>query len=612
VAATIAAGAVLCIHSAWQLSHGPFSSSWAVLLALTAAAGWATLRVPSMPISFSISDTFTIVAALIVGPAAGALTAALDGLVLSFRMANDKRSAGRVLFNMASLALATWTAGQVFFLSGDAAPLQAGPLGALVLMLRLGAFGVVHFGLNSGLVAVAVAWQRGTAVSAIWREHFAGLWLSTLGGVFAALLMMVLSRPTPLETLILIAPLPVILYITLRHALGRAEDQIHHLGKMNRVYLATIEALAHAVDAKDHVTHDHVRRVQENALRLATALGVRDDADLQAIKAASLLHDIGKIAIPEHILNKPGKLTAPEFEIMKRHAAIGADILAVIGFPYPLVPIVRHHHENWDGTGYPDGLAGEAIPIGARILQVVDCYDALTSDRPYRPAMSARDALGIVHGRRGTMYDPRVVDAMVALHAAGGALAPAASRTSPAPSAPPAAAQQAAAAAPAAAPYVAFARLGAELALTFDLRQTVDAVGKHAAAALPAEAIVLFEYDRDSDALLPAATAGTTTFAPDTLVPLGTRVSGWVAATRRAFLNGDARLDLEGAPGTGALRSVLAVPVLSQSELVGVLAFYATRPDAFTEAQQAYAEALAEIVAPALRDAAPRLRAVAV
>ena len=182
-------------------------------------------------------------------------------------------------------------------------------------------------------------------------------------------------------------PLPVILYMAFKHAVGRTQDQLSHLGKVNRVYVAAIEALAQAVDAKDQVTHDHVRRVQSRSVDLARSLGVDDDAEVQAIKAASLLHDIGKLAIPEHILNKPGRLTPAEYEIMKRHAPIGADILQVIDFPYPVAPIVRHHHENWDGTGYPDGLAGEDIPIGARIIAVVDCFDALTSDRPYRPRL---------------------------------------------------------------------------------------------------------------------------------------------------------------------------------------------------------------------------------
>src|SRR5437588_8570967 len=157
-----------------------------------------------------------------------------------------------------------------------------------------------------------------------------------------------------------------------------------------------------AVDAKDQITHGHIRRVQIYAVELAKRLGVKDDRQLKAIEAAALLHDMGKLAIPEHILNKPGKLTPAEFEKMKRHADIGADLLSSVKFPYPVVPIVRHHHEHWDGTGYPAGISGTDIPIGARILSVVDCFDALTSDRPYRPRLADTEAFNILRDRRGT------------------------------------------------------------------------------------------------------------------------------------------------------------------------------------------------------------------
>ncbi len=146
-----------------------------------------------------------------------------------------------------------------------------------------------------------------------------------------------------------------------------------------------------------------------------TRSGSTDDAQLRALEAASLLHDVGKLAVPDHILNKPSTLTPTEFENMKRHANVGADILAAIGFPYPVVPIVRHHHESWDGTGYPAGLAAEEIPIGARILSVVDCFDALTSDRPYRTRLSREEAIRVVQSRSGTMYDPRVVSTFVTM-----------------------------------------------------------------------------------------------------------------------------------------------------------------------------------------------------
>src|SRR6266545_4475359 len=180
-------------------------------------------------------------------------------------------------------------------------------------------------------------------------------------------------------------------------------DSALHLAQLN-VLVSTVHTLSTAIDARDDVTPRHVRRVQHGTLALARELGVTDEDTLCGLEAAALLHDTGKIAVPEHILNKPGRLTVAEFEKMKLHAPIGAEILSAIDFPYPVVPIVRHHHESWNGTGYPDRIAGEAIPIGARILSVVDCFDALTSDRPYRRRMSDAAAIAILLERRGTMY----------------------------------------------------------------------------------------------------------------------------------------------------------------------------------------------------------------
>jgi putative nucleotidyltransferase with HDIG domain len=402
----------------------------------------------------------------------------------------------------------------------------------------------------------------------------------------------------PLEVVFLIVPLPVILYVTFSQAIGRAQDQIEHLGGMNRVYVATIEALAQTIDAKDQVTHDHIRRVQENSVRLAHALGVTDEADIQALKAASLLHDVGKISVPEHILNKPGRLTTPEMEIMRRHAPVGADILSVIGFPYPVVPIVRHHHENWDGTGYPDGLAGEAIPIGARILMVVDCFDALTSDRPYRPRFELAAALQVLTDRRGTVYDPRVVDAFLELHAAGLNEVPPASR---APVADPHAI-------PLELPTVtedsgghdleAFYELGRALAEPGTAKETGVAIWRALQPEIGASACVLFVYDESCDALAPVFTVGSETVAMSSRVPLGERLSGWVAATRTAIVNSDARLDLDpGIRDRSSLQSALAVPIGNGVHVGGVLAFYADRQGAFSSLHVRMAEATAALVA---------------
>ncbi len=196
----------------------------------------------------------------------------------------------------------------------------------------------------------------------MWRENFIWISLNYFCGASVAVLLVVGTREIDLRFIGVIVPLLLVLYFTFKISMDRVEDANRHVEKVNRLYLSTIETLAMAIDAKDQVTHGHIRRVQKYAVGLAKALGVHDEALLKAVEAAALLHDMGKLAVPEYILNKPGRLTEAEFEKMKLHASVGADILSAIDFPYPVVPIVRHHHESWDGTGYPDGLRGRTSP----------------------------------------------------------------------------------------------------------------------------------------------------------------------------------------------------------------------------------------------------------
>jgi putative nucleotidyltransferase with HDIG domain len=604
-------GAAIWAHSIWDLIRHPVDFEWLILVALTVGSGWATLRIPAMPISFSISDTFNIAAALLFGPSAGAITAGLDGLVLSARMTSSARSIDRILFNMAAPTIAIWIATQAFFtLGGDRPPLE-GPLSALRLLALLTLFGAINFGVNSGIVAIGVGFERRTAILALWRAHLSGVWISYFGGIFAAMLLMVLAPFRTLDILILIIPLPVILYVAFRHAVGRAEDQITHLASLNRVYAAAIEALAHAVDAKDEVTHDHTRRVQDRTLCLARALGVGGEAELNAISAAALLHDVGKLAIPEHILNKPGRLTTAEYEIMKRHAPIGADILSVIGFPYAVAPIVRHHHENWDGTGYPDGLAGSEIPIGSRILAVVDCFDALTSDRPYRPQMTDRDALQIVNDRRGSMYDPQVVDAFFALQEQGD-LATGAESQPPAEAAPaparllPEPGPEGSRNGSEDAGLQTLFELGRSMAGCRSMPQLGELVWAQLRQHLPPSAFVLYGYEKTSDAIVAVYRAGEQaclmSAAP---IPLGERLSGWVAATGETVMNSDARLDLdEAVREQSALRSALAVRLVADDGPAGVISLYSNASGAFDDTHRRLVEAVSRALAGCIADMA--------
>ncbi len=215
-----------------------------------------------------------------------------------------------------------------------------------------------------------------------------------------------------------LAAAPVYLtYRTYKVYLGRIQDQQRHVQQVSDLHLATIEALALAIDAKDQTAQSHIRRVQVYAAGLARALGMPDN-EIQGVKTAALLHDIGKLAVPEHILSKPGPLTQEEFQKIRIHPQVGAEIISGVPFPYPVAPLILSHHERWDGKGYPAGLKGDEIPLGARILSVVDYFDALMSERPYHKAMSFDAAIGLLQQESGKALDPRVVQTFIEMYPA--------------------------------------------------------------------------------------------------------------------------------------------------------------------------------------------------
>jgi diguanylate cyclase (GGDEF)-like protein/putative nucleotidyltransferase with HDIG domain len=195
-------------------------------------------------------------------------------------------------------------------------------------------------------------------------------------------------------------------------AWSRLSAKTRETEELSRIHFATAEALATAIDAKDQTTHCHVRRVQIYAAGMGKVLGLSRD-EIAALKAGALLHDIGKLAVPAHIINKPGRLSPAEFEKMKIHTTVGAQILSRVDFPYPVTPIVRHHHEQWDGHGYPDGLKGEQIPVTARIISVVDCFDSVREDRPFRRGMTRDEAIAFLLRGSGTHFDPKVVELFI-------------------------------------------------------------------------------------------------------------------------------------------------------------------------------------------------------
>jgi diguanylate cyclase (GGDEF)-like protein/putative nucleotidyltransferase with HDIG domain len=537
-------------------------------------------------------------------------------LVGSFWISKRHREVHRALFNMSAPAVSAWLSAQLFFTVAGIAPLvkEPSPINAILPALIL--FALTYFGINSWLITFVITLEKKLDPVKVWKTSFGWLSLNYFGGASVAFLLVGYNRTISLGYVGAIIPLLLVLYFTFKAAMGRVEDADKHVEQINRLYLSTIETLAMAIDAKDQVTHGHIRRVQAHATSLAKEVGVRDENLLKAIEAAALLHDMGKLAVPEYILNKPGKLTDAEFEKMKLHASVGADILSAIDFPYPVVPIVRHHHENWDGTGYPSGIKATAIPIGARILAVVDCFDALTSDRPYRPKLSDEEALKILKTRRGTMYDPMVVDTFFRFHSSIGAEVPRqgprtdvlntialSRRVTPDREE----SQLSCETSSSAAEMLTLYELSRAVTGQVCLGDVCDVIAKHLGRVVPSSLCVFYLYDRTSDDLEAKHVFGVGAARVRGLrMSLGKRLSGWVAANRQTMTNSDASLDLAEAATCQVpkLRSCLSTPIISDGELVAVLALYSTAAFGFSDDQKRIVENVSQQIADGLRIAA--------
>jgi putative nucleotidyltransferase with HDIG domain len=244
------------------------------------------------------------------------------------------------------------------------------------------------------------------------RDSLSHWWLTNQFWILWTLLAVPLALELVYKTF-LFAPISILAtYLIYRSARVRLQSKTNEVEALSELHLATAEALATAIDAKDQTTHCHVRRVQIYAAGMGEVFGLSAD-EIAALKAGALLHDIGKLAVPPHILNKPGPLTPAEFEKMKIHTVVGAQILGRVEFPYPVIPIIRHHHEQWDGRGYPDKLRGEQIPITARIISVVDCFDSVREDRPFRRGMTLDEATALLLRGSGIHFDPVVVEQFI-------------------------------------------------------------------------------------------------------------------------------------------------------------------------------------------------------
>ncbi len=589
------------------------------------------VRVPGIQGTMSASQLFVFLA--IVGLSRGEALAlgCIGALVQTVWSAKSRPTLIQTAFNFANMALSVAVAYALFHLELPGHP-------EVHLATRLVGSATAFFLVNTLLVSGVIALTERKSPLRVWVDGFMwsfGYYLIAAG---VAVTLTLLGSEGNWQVPVVAIPVLFAIYYSYRQHLNRLEGDKKHAEENAALHLRIIEALAAAIEAKDTTTHDHLERVQVYAMELGRKLKL-DPQGLRALQAASLLHDIGKLAVPEHIISKPGKLTREEFEKMKIHPVVGAAILERVGFPYPVVPIVRHHHEKWDGSGYPDGLRGEEIPIGARILSVVDCLDALASDRQYRRALPPEEVMSKIATGAGTAFDPAVVEVLAAnyqhleekvrqgaqvhqkletnIHvarghspAAGLAVSNPERRNGAAGGAP--GRNGALDALARAREELAFAaRLcldpGSDIGLEAFLMVLDDRLRgllRHDAMAvyLVSGGCVVPWYVRGTDAAL---------FA-ELRIPLGKGISGWVVHHGQPMLNGNPAVEsayLSNPARSTSLRSAVSVPLPGVGGKIGALTLYHRRPDAFAAGDRQVLAAIAGKVARVMERVCPEERA---
>jgi diguanylate cyclase (GGDEF)-like protein/putative nucleotidyltransferase with HDIG domain len=473
-------------------------------------------------------------------------------------------------------------------------------------VVALGVAATAYFVANTGSIAAVIALMESVSPKKILVECYFWSFPYYLAGAGIAGAISWFDNNFNWETSLLIAPAIYVIYRSYGLYLGRLDTERQHVGEIANLHLRTIEALALAIEAKDHTTHDHLQRVRVYAIEVAKELKV-SGAELEALHAAALLHDIGKLAVPEHIISKPGRLTPEEFEKMKIHPLVGAEILERVRFPYPVVPIVRAHHEKWDGSGYPYGLRGNEIPIGARILTSVDYLDALASDRQYRRAIPLEEAMQRLVAESGKAFDPQVVDVLqkhyreleqrvraqtrdkdsqlsTGMKVERG-LAPAAGfEKATAADSPSGEATFLSSIAAARQEAQALFELSQDLGASLSLGETLSVFSVKLRLLVPYDAIAIY-LCRDQE-LVPEYVNGDNFRLFSSLrIPMGQGLSGWVAQNKKPIINGNPSVEpgyLNDPTKFSSLRSALAVPLEGVSGVIGVLALYRSERDAFT------------------------------
>ncbi len=601
----VAAGSVSLGHALWNW-HSADWTRYIFYCAIALLASGMKVTLPAVTGTMSMNFLFVLIGVSELSLGETLVMGCMGMLAQSVWYTKHRPRFVQVLFSVASMACSIEACYRVYhtpWLSKHA--LEA----PLMLLLAAATFFVV----NTFSIALVIGLTESKSAWTVWRDSYFWSFPNYLVGAAAAWAISVASRMFGWQTSPLLLPIFYLIHRShnlyvhrLEEDKRRAEEQRNHAEEVVALHRRTIEVLALAIEAKDQTTHDHLQRVEIYALEVAKELKLAD-SDLQALRTAALLHDIGKLAVPEYIISKPGKLTPEEFEKMKIHTVVGAEILEQVRFPYSVAPIVRSHHEKWDGSGYPDGLAGEQIPIGARILSAVDCLDALASDRQYRRALPLSEAIKVVQTEAGKSFDAKIVEILSRRYVELERLAKNSGQIQAKLStgikidrgaAPAAGFEATKAAVNTSQDLVNFHHSITEAerhgrALAELLQALGDCTSRGQAFALTRDGLrqilsydVMAVYERCGERLVPVYFDGEDYRLFASLeIPLGMGLSGWVAENGRAIVNGNPSVEpgyLGDPTKFSTLRSALAVPLEWHSGVIGVLSLYHQERDAFS------------------------------
>jgi len=581
--------------------HTNDSQRFLSYLVIALAASLLKVKLPGITSTMSVNFLFVLVG-IIELTVPETLAVACGATLLQAVVKTKSRPRFiQVLFNVSVVSIATSIGGRVYHLA-----LLHGLDFRDPLLLTAAA--CAYFAGNSFPVAAIISLVEHKSFAKVWKECYFWSFPYYIVGAGIAEVLHLANERFGWRIAIFGLPLVYIVFRFYRLYLSRLESEKSHSEQVAALHLRTIEALSLAIDAKDHRTSEHLRRVQVYALEMGKELGLSSD-ELNALRAAALLHDIGKLAVPEHIISKPGRLTQEEFEKLKIHPIVGAEILEQIDFPYPVVPIVRAHHERWDGTGYPYGLKGEQIPIGARILSAVDCLDALASDRKYRRGLPLDEAMSKIASESGTTFDPNVIAILKARYRAleQKALQTPVTRRRLSTSLPPANGSAPAAGLEITRPSlnggqggplqfldsIAAARqevqslfeLTQDIGNSLSLSETLSVLAVRLKTIVPYDSVAI--YVIKNERLVPEYVSGDDFRLFSSLnIPLGEGLSGWVAANDEWVVNSDPSLESaysDDPAKTSILQSALSVPLNGVDGAFGALTLYRADKDAFTK-----------------------------